>query len=263
MSTPLEPLERRHLWAGIFASYFSIVTGLLIPAAIAYASYRFNQNQLYVTERQYCVTKYDEYTNRTLENREKKDISDPERGARDQAIFADIAHLNADCHAVGIDLSEIQKTDISAISQNTRSPQVRDAAIDLLKSNQRLTGAPSSALQAALYPPPRIYINVVDEAQIAQAAALRARLQQTQLDNRPLIIPRIRLEESSDNKNTLLCFTKDDCDKAQGVVDLLNSMLQTPTIHKDDRTSHPEQAAGNRPLHYELWFAPGPIQLRA
>lgn len=256
-----DELQRRQLKANIFASYWGASTALLIPLAIAAATYWFNQTQLYINQRQFCLTQHATLADKLYGG---KDVPDDQRAMRSAAIFDDTKLLLTDCNRVNLPLTQLEQFSISDVAQNTPSADVRNAAIQVLKTNAQLTGEASSpALQAALTPPPRIYISVGNKEQFDQATSLRAKLQQTQIDNSSILVPPIQTKNSGEAKTVLRCFTHDDCAQADSIVKALNGMLRVPPVEKDDLSSHPQLSAGNRPRHYELWFAPGPIELRA
>src|SRR5579864_7644043 len=103
------PLQRHQLRASIFASYWGALTGLLIPVAIAWATYSFNANQLFMTERQTCIKQDTDITNMIYDD---KNVPDERREERHANLVAHAALLVPDCAAVNIALPGIVRINI-------------------------------------------------------------------------------------------------------------------------------------------------------
>ena len=128
-------------------------------------------------------------------------------------------------------------------------------------------GGPLAAPPAPPPPPglmfeglaPRLYIQVSEDAQKAPAQTLGARLSAETVGGAQPIVPRgIDLKPVS--RSFLRCFTPSECRTGRLLLDAINAELLTPVSLDDASATFGN--AGLRVNHYELWFAPGPIQLR-
>jgi hypothetical protein len=107
--------------------------------------------------------------------------------------------------------------------------------------------SPSPALEAAKALPFRVHFKLANSGQMEQARALRSKLQQEQIDGKPILVPSIEIK-SREPKSVLRCFTLDECKYADSIV----MLMRMPNVGKEDLSSYPSQSKGNRPLHYEL-----------
>jgi hypothetical protein len=75
------------------------------------------------------------------------------------------------------------------------------------------------------------------------------------------------MENGNAQPAVLRCFRQQDCQRdGKRLLDLINAQLAVPSITvqvANDRSAYANgKASGPRERHFELWFGPGPIELR-
>ncbi|UZE14739.1 ATP-binding protein [Pseudomonas sp. B21-053] len=110
---------------------------------------------------------------------------------------------------------------------------------------------------------PRIYLHIADESQRSGAEQLGFLLEANHVYEFDLIVPRITLSETPLRRSVLRCFRVKECAvNGRTLVKVINETLKTPSVTLEDLSNTYENSPGNRPEHYELWFAPGLIEPR-
>jgi hypothetical protein len=105
----------------------------------------------------------------------------------------------------------------------------------------------------------RLIIHISDPQQRGAAAQLALGL--TRLGERSIQTEIRQVSRAQDN--SLRCLRQAECALADELAALVNSRLRSPAIRKRDFTIY-HLNLRNTPLGtYELWFRPGPIELRA
>jgi flagellar basal body-associated protein FliL len=106
--------------------------------------------------------------------------------------------------------------------------------------------------------PPRIYIQISAESQREVARELALRIEREKVGGESIVVPGVQLKAST--VNALRCFRASECEEAARLVGIVNSLLQTPKLSVQDFTQ--DGAKSNpRPRQYEIWLAPGAIEL--
>lgn len=114
--------------------------------------------------------------------------------------------------------------------------------------------APASKL------PPRIYMQISEEGQ--QKAALRLTQQMAKLKvgaDSLSVIPPAGVQRAKGN--SLRCFRDDECVEARQLLALVNPLLVSPQLVLQDLSAVYGNSKTMRSRHYEIWFAPGGIEL--
>jgi energy-coupling factor transporter ATP-binding protein EcfA2 len=106
--------------------------------------------------------------------------------------------------------------------------------------------------------PPRLYLHISDEAQRAAALQLVARLDD-ELGESSLVVPGIELRAYA--RTELRCFRPADCVEARALVNAINEQLASTQVPVQDLSHQYANSKSLRDRHYELWFAPGKIEL--
>ena len=110
---------------------------------------------------------------------------------------------------------------------------------------------------------PRIYVHIADESQREAARGLERRIETTPLGDWSVTVPGIQLVDAAPQYSLLRCFIAEDCRKfGPELLELVNAQLASPKVQLQDfsKTYTPTSKA-MRPLHFELYFASGPITL--
>lgn len=106
--------------------------------------------------------------------------------------------------------------------------------------------------------PPRLYLHISEEAQRAAALQLVARLDD-KLGESSLVVPGIELRPSA--RTELRCFRLADCADARALANDINEQLSSADVPVQDLSRQFVNSKSIRDRHYELWFAPGEIEL--
>lgn len=110
---------------------------------------------------------------------------------------------------------------------------------------------------------PRVYIHIAEEPQRAAAQQLARRLAGARLGDATILVPGIQRVDGAPTRALLRCFVGEECTQyGSQLVDIVNRQLAEPKLRLQDfsRTYAPDGSI--RPLHFEIYFAPGPITLR-
>lgn len=143
-------------------------------------------------------------------------------------------------------LAAAAKADNSALQQ-----QVQQAGSSIAQEVSRLEDLARVS--------PRVYIHIAEESQRAAARVLRSRIEGENLGEARIVVAGVELVKGAPPASQLRCFRPEDCkEEGQRLAKLINGELTAPQV-----TLEPTRTAQKvRQLHYELWFAPGPIELR-
>lgn len=115
----------------------------------------------------------------------------------------------------------------------------------------------------ASLPPARLFIHIATEDQRSVARDLELHLRENALISGPIVVPGIELIGRFTGRSAVRCFRDAECaSEGRALVDLLNQLLVTPSVRLEDLSARFEYATDIRPRTYELWFGPGPIELR-
>ena len=109
---------------------------------------------------------------------------------------------------------------------------------------------------------PRVYIHIADESQRAAAQELERRLEATRIGDRALVVPGIQRVGGAPPQALLRCFVADECTQyGPQILSAVNRQLTEPRVRLQDfsRTYTPDGSI--RALHFEIYFAAGPIRL--
>lgn len=126
--------------------------------------------------------------------------------------------------------------------------------------------APAPPVSAANVQPPitvvRIFLHINDPAQRPAAQAVAAAWAGRRIGEASVVVPGIELVPQKAD-NTLRCTRTDSCAMADTVLQWINARLASPPLTKRDLSGKFAGATNIRPGTFEVWFAPGPISLRA
>lgn len=117
-------------------------------------------------------------------------------------------------------------------------------------------------LQTATWMPPRIYIHIADESQRQAASLLERQLERQNIGDVDIVVPGIQLVKEAPRANQLRCFGTNECSSdGSRLVSLINRSLDVPVQLAE--FPPPKDPNSIRARHFELWFAEGPIEVRA
>ena len=148
---------------------------------------------------------------------------------------------------LGVQLDELKK----AVAASSSNPTLQ----------QRIDQAGYSIAKATVAP--RVYIHIADETQRAAARELELRLEATRIGDRGLVVPGIERVTSVPPRSLLRCFVADEC-KEYGpqILAAINRQLAEPRLGLQDFSGTYTPDGSIRALHFEIYFAAGPIVLR-
>jgi hypothetical protein len=108
---------------------------------------------------------------------------------------------------------------------------------------------------------PRIYLHIADESQRPAARALTTRIEANRIDGKTLIVPGVQRVANAPRRAELRCFLADEC-RVYGLplLHIVNTQLQTPQVTLRN-FADAETAGTVRPLHFEIFFPAGRIEL--
>lgn len=107
----------------------------------------------------------------------------------------------------------------------------------------------------------RLYLHIGDEQQRPAAERVAAAWSGRAIGNSAIVVPGIELVAGKTD-NSLRCTRKDSCAVADQVLAWINASLATPSLHKLDLSARYVDSRKIRPGTFEIWFGPGPIELR-
>ena len=117
-------------------------------------------------------------------------------------------------------------------------------------------------LNTTTWMPPRIYIHIADESQRLAASLLERQLERQNIGDVDIVVPGIQLVKQAPGANQLRCFGAKECSSdGLRLVSLINQSLAAPV--KLTELPPPKDPNSIRARHFELWFAEGPIEVRA
>lgn len=111
-----------------------------------------------------------------------------------------------------------------------------------------------------------LYIHIAGEGQAAAARTLARRLQAGVM---PVVaaavtVPDIAVVKAAPAQSLLRCFQPAECrSDGKALLAVINDSLRAPRVTLDDVSARYGDSRGVRPGTYELWFAPGAIELAA
>ncbi|MEJ8851594.1 ATP-binding protein [Variovorax rhizosphaerae] len=109
---------------------------------------------------------------------------------------------------------------------------------------------------------PRIYFHIAEESQRAAARALELRVEAGRVDNMPVVVPGIELIDAPPPENQLRCFKAEECKQyGNALLELVNARLASPKFILKDFSEKYGSSTSIRPLHFEIYFARGPISV--
>jgi hypothetical protein len=161
---------------------------------------------------------------------------------------------------VATELAELEKrrpNDAAALAKARRTLQEQVKALGGGTPDGVQTTPPTPEGPGA-----RVYIQIADESQRTVARVLRKELSQIRLDSGAVVAPGIELVKNGPPRTVLRCFKSAECDgDGRRLVAAINKLVATPVELQDlsDRYGDTTQL---RPLHFEIWFAPGEIRMR-
>jgi hypothetical protein len=162
---------------------------------------------------------------------------------------------------VATELSELEKrrpNDAAALGNARRQ---------LEQQVKVLAGGTPDAVQATPptpeVPGARVYIQIADEGQRTVARVLRRELAQIRLDSGPVVAPGIELVKNGPPRSVLRCFKSAECEgDGRRLLAEINKLVAT-RVELQDLSDRYGDATQLRPLHFEIWFAPGEISMRS
>ncbi len=105
----------------------------------------------------------------------------------------------------------------------------------------------------------RVYVFVSDRSQLAAAQVIADRISTLEFQHRTVIVPRV-VSVLPARHSVFRCFTAEDCAEAPELYDQIRALVRLPILD-----AKPQLLSGvdanSPPRHYELLFAPGPIEL--
>ena len=126
--------------------------------------------------------------------------------------------------------------------------QLRDAAA----ATPELTGPDDRDVAA------RVYVFVSDPSQRDAAQVVANRIATLTFKNRNVSVPRA-VSVLPARHSVFRCFAAQDCAEAQELYDQIRALVRSPILDAKPQQL-PGMGANSRPRHYELLFAPGPIE---
>jgi hypothetical protein len=106
--------------------------------------------------------------------------------------------------------------------------------------------------------PVLIYIRVSEEEQQVAALALESRLEAADLGARPILVPRMAIAATT-GQSSLRCYRPADCGYADDLLRVVQQQMPAPPVRVRDLSGQFHKVP---PGTFELWLAPGPIELK-
>ena len=239
---------------------------LAVCLMLAYTAYRESKGKNEAVQR--LATELDE-SKRQFEVATNSRNAEAEARAAAEAARAESDALAQKNEKLAKDLqdvvSEMKRAAEAAPSETVLQSTVTKAETQIKDQIGNLTDTASSS------PPispqstsgsksPRLYIHIADNNQRSDAHGLELKLETLQLGGAAITVPGIQLVKASPPDSELRCFRSEECsNEAKELLQKINGLLSTPEVRLQDLSGR----YGNTPPgHYELWFAPGPIQLK-
>lgn len=259
MSLPPD-LEISESKAKIRASYASIFTALAIPIAIAASTILYNQSQTAIIQRQTCIKESLSLASLIATGVTGSDaVAANGMTERYRLNVAAHAELLVDhCKKFGINLPTVALVTLQQVAQDARTPSVAESAETALNAAQAQSGVSTGG--ATQQVKPRVYFQISDGNQLGAAEVLASRIRGLTLNGADVLVPGIEIR-SRGGDNTLRCFKPEECVIGKMLLADIQSFLAAPSIRLLDLSARYQDATNIRPMHYELWFAPGDISV--
>lgn len=162
------------------------------------------------------------------------------------------------------DLQEKLRRLNEEVNVSTGVPEfVREANAAVQRQAQDLpTAAARPMPKPGNEPSVRVYIQIADESQRAAARALQWRIEQLRLGDMDVVVPGIERVKSSVSRSVLRCFDSKECQQQGGfLLAGIGRELRNTRLSLEDLSTRYGKLDTVRPLHFELWLAPGALSL--
>ncbi|HTT14076.1 MAG TPA: hypothetical protein VMG60_24680 [Burkholderiaceae bacterium] len=131
-----------------------------------------------------------------------------------------------------------------------------------LQQQANVLAANAPEIPAGETPGARIYIHITDEAQRSAARALQQELRRIRLESGRVVVPGVELVKHGPGRNVLRCFKSAECENdARRLLGVINTLVLSTKFELQDLSDRYGDSTKLRPLHFEVWFAPGEIRL--
>jgi hypothetical protein len=125
-----------------------------------------------------------------------------------------------------------------------------------------LTRNAPAAVPAGETPGVRIYIHITEESQRPAARSLQQSLGKIRLASGRVVAPGIEFVTNGTSRNVLRCFKAAECENpGRQLLTAINERVTSTKFEMQDLSDRYGDSTKLRPLHFEIWFAPGEIRL--
>jgi len=108
----------------------------------------------------------------------------------------------------------------------------------------------------------RIYIHITEGSQQTAARELQQSLRKITLASGRVVVPGIVVVTNGPSRNVLRCFKVAECENpGRQLLTVLNERVVSAKFEIQDLSDRYGDSTKIRPLHFEIWFAPGEIRL--
>jgi hypothetical protein len=148
------------------------------------------------------------------------------------------------------ELEQLRKAAAAAPANSALQMQIR-------KADDRITQGVNALLSI------RLYIHIAEEQQRDAARQLEGRVESARFGDRPVVVPGIERVGGAPPRPLLRCFVAEECTGyGLALLNIVNAALESPKVTLQDFSSTYTPDGKLRPLHFELYFPPGPIVVR-
>lgn len=241
------------------ANIVAAVGSILIPLTILGATVLVNENQEKIAAQHKCV---DQALQIVDIGNDVAALSPSQREERGQTLLTIAEFAAQACRRSGLDVPNVvagvlrgeQETNPSA----ALAEQLGDTAAALEGPGGDAAPAIATLPEIAADPdrPLRFFIHIAEEEQRPAARALAARFEAiTNVE-----VPGIELVERGAD-DSLRCLKRAGCAQAGRLAAWINGQLDGRALTVTDLSARFEDSPRVRPGTFEVWFAPGPIEL--
>lgn len=177
--------------------------------------------------------------------------------AEDARVVAEQKRLAAENSAAEIKL-QLERLQQAAAA----APENSDLKYEIDQAGKNIKQQVAILENVARLPAPRIYFHIADESQRVTATALVSRVEGQRIGDVAIVVPGIQLVKNAPPYGLLRCFRPEECKQdGERLLAILNAQISYPKLRLQEFRPSQETLQTIRPRHYELWFAPGPIEI--
>ncbi|MFN3076170.1 MAG: hypothetical protein ABT940_04685 [Alphaproteobacteria bacterium] len=257
-------LQHHESVSNIVSNYASIISAIVIPLVIGFATSSYNKHSAELN----CI-KQSVALSEKLYQQPSEEVDDSDSRAKTVTIHAGM--LADSCAKVGMLLPKpMREKALVDMFLSTSDPAVAEMAKAALETSARVAAAAEDPVdreaarnerKAVDSIPPRVYFHVANLNQKAEAQKLGEKLMQVSLNGDHVVVPGVGIR-SGVSVNEIRCFRKEECVEAEILRKELNGFLEQPEIALKDMHAVYKKAPNIRPRHYELWLSTGDIKLK-